>query len=133
MGQRFVPRGDRRFSVGLSALYMGEDCVGQARVTNLSLNGWRLLGIYPVDPGAELSLRVYLDDEESPVNIPRALVRWARGHEFGIELGTLPPATRKRLREWVCVLAQDAYERLSPAWDTDEGGGVLRSGAAVAD
>ena len=109
MGQHFVVRRGRRLPAQLSALYMGADFVGQAMVTDLSLTGGRLLGTYPVKRGADLGVRVYLPDDERPVQIPRAVVRWSQGHDFGLELGPLPPSSRKRLREWIGRMAEAAY------------------------
>ena len=115
----FHPRADRRFLVQGTALYMGEDYVGQARILNLSLGGVHLMGTYPVPPRSRVSVRLYLGAGDEYVHVPEAIVRWTSGHEFGIRLGRLPEPARRRLLDRVTDLAERTHYRsaLDGNWD----------------
>ncbi|GKS59470.1 hypothetical protein YTPLAS18_29970 [Nitrospira sp.] len=118
MGQHFLPRQDHRYPVRGTAVYMGDDFVGQASILNLSLGGVHLMGTYPVPPKSRISLRLYLGEGDEYVHVPKAAVRWTTGHEFGLRLGLLPEPARRQLLDRVTYLAEQTHYRsaLYAAW-----------------
>ncbi len=66
-------------------------------------------GNLPMRPGEVLSLTVHLPNEQQ-IHIPRAVVRWTRGEEFGAETVEAPKQTRSRLRHYVTRLVQQPPE-----------------------
>ena len=105
----FLPRHGHRYLVQGTALYMGDDFVGQASILNLSLSGVHLMGTYPVPPKSRISLRLYFGEGDEYVHVPKAVVRWTSGHEFGLRLGLLPDPARRQLLDRVINLAEDTH------------------------
>lgn len=71
---------------------------------NLSLNGWRVDGTQPVVPGMIFTLCVVLPGQQPTVFIDRAVVRWSRGQEFGIEVSSIKADEQARLEQFVTAL-----------------------------
>lgn len=74
---------------------------GQGRVLDISRTGWRIRSGHPIMPGMVLHLTVRLLQEQEPLEIERALVRWCDGREFGVELLAMTPHSAARLSELV--------------------------------
>ncbi len=51
-----------------------------------------------------MTLRIFLSDGHPPLEVIKAVVRWAQGREFGLELLHLLPEERERLRRFVTRL-----------------------------
>lgn len=49
------------------------------------MKGWRVQGDESVRPGQWLAFRLELDSDRPAIEIPRAIVRWTEGQEFGVE------------------------------------------------
>jgi hypothetical protein len=79
---------------------------GHGTSWNLSMNGWRLSGDLPVQPGDTLSLRVTLPNNQC-VAILQAVVRWSRGQEFAVETVMVELYTEARLQQYVQRLVQE--------------------------
>lgn len=90
----------RRSLVQFSVTYNEGPFQGQGTVWNLSCTGWRLSGDPPMRPGKILSLTVTLPNEQQIV-VPKAVVRWSRGHEFAVENVSIEPHTHARLQHYV--------------------------------
>jgi hypothetical protein len=86
----------RRSPVECSVTYHVGPFQGQGTVWNLSLNGWKLSGDLPLRVGETCSLTVNLPNQESIV-VAAAIVRWARGQEFGLETLVVEKQTRSQL------------------------------------
>ena len=57
--------------------------------------------------GAELRLSLFLSDYSWPMTID-AVVRWSKGHTFGVEFLAMQAAQRDRLVRMIMRLKQDA-------------------------
>jgi hypothetical protein len=97
MRRLFKTRTALRFATFASADYLGPNGVGTAVVENLSRDGWRLEGCHHLQPGIELTLSALLPGHAKPVKIEKAVVRWTKGHSFGIQI--LEMNTRQRMRQ----------------------------------
>jgi hypothetical protein len=50
-----------------------------------------------------LSLRLYLQDQPTPLDVDQAIVRWTDNTEFGVELLSLRPDAATRLSGFLSV------------------------------
>lgn len=101
---RFQLRSFRRFPIQCSVYYSSDALQGTGIAWNLSLNGWRVDGTHPVEPGTVVTLCVFLPDQHPTVFIDRAVVRWSRGREFGIEVNMIKADEHARLEQFVTAL-----------------------------
>lgn len=104
VGTRFHVRSFRRFPVQCSVYYSSDGFQGTGIAWNLSLNGWRIDGTHPVEPGTVVTLCVFLPGQHPTVFIDRAIVRWSRGQEFGIEVNSIKADEHARLEQFVTAL-----------------------------
>ncbi|MBK9999313.1 MAG: PilZ domain-containing protein [Nitrospira sp.] len=100
----FQLRSFRRFSIQCSVYYSSDALQGTGVAWNLSLNGWRIDGTHPVEPGTVVTLCVFFPDQHPTVFIDRAVVRWSRGQEFGIEVNEIKADEHARLEQFVTAL-----------------------------
>lgn len=105
----FSIRPYRRFPVQCFVTYDTGPFTGVGTVWNLSMTGWRLSGDLPLRPGEVCSLAVALPNRQS-IFVSQAVVRWARGNEYGIETVTIQKHTWNRLEHYVKRLIQDSVE-----------------------
>ena len=101
---RFHVRSFRRFPVQCSVYYSCDAFQGSGIAWNLSLNGWRVDGTHPVDPGTVVTLGIFLPGQHPTVFVDRAIVRWSRGQEFGVEVNTIKADEQARLEQFVTAL-----------------------------
>ena len=100
----FQLRSFRRFPVQCSVYYSSDALQGTGVAWHLSLNAWRIDGTHPVEPGTVVTLCVFLPDQHPTVFIDRAVVRWSRGQEFGIEVNEIKADEHARLEQFVTAL-----------------------------
>lgn len=100
----FQVRSFRRFAVQCSVYYSSDEVQGTGIVWNLSLNGWRVDGTQPVEPGTVITLCVFLPGQHPTVFIDRATVCWSRGQEFGITVTSIKADEHARLEQFVTAL-----------------------------
>jgi hypothetical protein len=62
-------------------------------------------------PGETLSLSVTLPNQQR-IEVPEAVVRWSKGHEFAVENVAIEPHTHARLRHYVKRLVQEPSENV---------------------
>jgi hypothetical protein len=100
---RFVLRPYRRIPTWLALYYLSGECVGKGIATNLSQSGMRIQGDHAVEPGLDLALRVTFADDDPPIEVERATVRWVDGYDFGLDFVQLTPLAAKHITD---VLSQ---------------------------
>lgn len=113
MPTSFTIRSYQRFPLHCRVYYRGQDGVGHGRVWNLSRTGWRVDGDRGVIPGDHLTLCVYLPPRKGLVFVDRAIVRWSRGKEFGLENVQIEQDNDTRLSRFVTRLVQKPQYRPS--------------------
>lgn len=104
VGTRFHVRSFRRFPVQCSVYYSNDEFQGTGIAWNLSLDGWRVDGTHPVEPGMVVTFCVFLPGQHPTVFIDRAIVRWSRGQEFGIAVSSIKADEHARLEQFVTAL-----------------------------
>lgn len=94
---RKFPRVELRCLLGFSS----EEIEGEAKVTNISTAGCRAESDVNVAEGLEFVALLQLPDQNTPVRIDRAIVRWVKGTSFGLSFSLFLPSERARLREFI--------------------------------
>ena len=107
----FTIRPYRRFPVQCPVSYNAGPFQGQGTVWNFSVNGWKLSGDVPLQVGQMCSLTVTLPDQPSLV-VAAAIVRWARGQEYGLETMAIDKQIHSRLEHVIKRLEEESGERL---------------------
>jgi PilZ domain-containing protein len=108
MEQRKSPRFPVRFRSSFTSLNV---VGGDGNVIDLSLRGCRVESQTDVRPGTSLELRVETSEEEPPLKIQEAVVRWSRAQQFGLEFVTMAPEAWARLQHTVTQLERHPYQR----------------------
>ena len=92
-------RRGRRLSMSRRLFFFGEgEFEGEATVVDISTNGCKAMSHTEVKVGLSLKLSVFLQDQQWPLRIDHARVRWVDGQYFGLEFTGIRPAQRERLR-----------------------------------
>ncbi len=87
-------------SIGLIAFKDGR-ISGAGRARNLAVGGCTVVSDTRVSPGVQMELRLYLPEDIMPVDVDRAVVRWAKGRKFRIEFVTMQSEAQERLHRLV--------------------------------
>jgi hypothetical protein len=96
--KQFERRG-RRLSMNRRLFFFGDgEFEGEATVLDISTNGCKATSLTEVKVGSTLKLSIFLQDQEWPLRIDHAVVRWVDGQSFGMEFTGIRPAQRERLR-----------------------------------
>ena len=92
-------RRGRRLKLSCRLFFFGEDDFeGEATILDLSTGGCQATSLSEVHVGTTLRLSLFLQDQEWPLRIDEALVRWVKGPTFGLEFTKIRPAQRERVR-----------------------------------
>ena len=92
-------RRGRRLALRCRLFFFGEDDFeGEATVLDLSTNGCQSTSLTQVQVGMVLRLSLFLHDQNWPLRIDEALVRWVKGENFGLEFTGIRSAQRERVR-----------------------------------
>ncbi len=100
MEQRKHPR--YRFHCEIWLRWKEESVAGT--VSDLSMRGCKVESEASVYIGMYLALDVFLRDQETPLKVDQAAVRWAKGQEFGLEFLTIGSEEEARLRRFISTL-----------------------------
>ena len=92
-------RRGRRLGLSCRLFFFGEDDFeGEATVRDLSTNGCQATSLTQVQVGMVFRLSLFLHDQQWPLRIDEALVRWVKGENFGLEFTGIRSAQRERVR-----------------------------------
>lgn len=86
-----------RLPVEIPVDYLGKDFLGKGTVINVSPYGVLIRGDYLPIIGTNVSMRLFPQDDKEPLHVERAVVRWQRGSELGVEIISMTPDARVRL------------------------------------
>ncbi len=96
--QQFERRG-RRLAMNRRLFFFGDgEFEGEATVLDISTNGCKATSLTEVKVGLSLKLSIFLQDQQWPLRIDQAVVRWVAGETFGMEFTGIRPSQRERLR-----------------------------------
>ncbi|MBU6480801.1 MAG: PilZ domain-containing protein [Nitrospirae bacterium] len=92
-------RRGRRLSLSRRLFFFGEDDFeGEATILDLSTGGCQATSVTEVQVGTVLRLSLFLQDQQWPVRIDGAIVRWVKDNSFGLEFTDIRSAQRERIR-----------------------------------
>lgn len=94
-----VERRGRRLPMNCRLFFFGEDeFEGEGTLLDISTNGCRATSFTRLKVGLFLKLSLFLQDQQWPLRIDQAVVRWVDGQCFGLEFIGIRPGQRERLR-----------------------------------
>lgn len=108
MEQRQNPRFPVRFRSSFTSLNI---VGGEGTMIDLSIRGCRVESQTEVRSGTSLEIRVQISEEEPPLKIQEAVVRWSRVQQFGLEFVTMAPEEWARLQHTVTQLELQPYQK----------------------
>ena len=92
-------RRGRRLNLSCRLFFFGEDDFeGEATILDLSTGGCQATSLTGVQVSMSLRLSLFLQDQQWPVRIDGAMVRWVNGNSFGLEFTDIRSAQRERIR-----------------------------------
>lgn len=106
----------RRFHVNCPVDYLAHDFLGNGLVVNASPYGVQIIGNYPPVVGVQVSLRMFLPVKKKPLYIERAVVRWRRDCEFGVEIMAMTSDARIGLNDFIDSLLREGGISLHPEY-----------------
>ncbi len=92
-------RRSSRLLIHCPVVLIGEHTVAKGTVTNLSVSGCGIETSTIVREGTQLTCSVTMPDQEKPMVIDRAAVRWALGGKLGLEFLRLEAEGEAQLRQ----------------------------------
>jgi hypothetical protein len=101
-----------RFPVRFRSTFSSANVVsGDGTLGDLSIRGCRIYSLIEVKSGTALQLRIKMSDDEPPIQINQAIVRWYRDSSFGLEFVSLTADEWARLQHVVKELEKEPYQR----------------------
>jgi hypothetical protein len=98
MGTPLVERKTPRYQMQVRIFFASGSLEGEGVVQNLSRGGCCVTSETTAPDGAELNAWIYFPDYEWPLKVDRAIVRWTKPNQFGLQFLGLQPAQQARLR-----------------------------------
>lgn len=102
--RRRMSRTCASFGLMYSGIKGDDVLIGDGSAVDLSDGGLGIRGNCPVNVGMELTLFLYLLDDEEPLFVSEATVAWTKGSLFGVELKEVSLRDGERMRSF--LLAQ---------------------------
>ncbi|MBK5281711.1 MAG: hypothetical protein JJE16_06450, partial [Nitrospiraceae bacterium] len=78
-------------------------------IEDLSLSGSYMTGNAPVSVGMTLALQIFVPGDPEPLLIDRAIVKWVKGSEFGVDFDTPPPKMAERITTIISTLVKTQH------------------------
>ena len=103
----FDMRKDQRFKKLAPVRYRGDGIAGEGMIEDLSLNGSYIIGNAPVSAGMALALQMFVPGDPEPVLIDRAIVKWVKRSEFGVDFDTPQPKVAERVTAIIAMLVKN--------------------------
>lgn len=95
-----------RFAVDFGSTFSGEQVAGQGAIANLSVGGCSIESKVTLTTKSHLALHIQVPGLQWPLQIDRAVVRWARGNTFGVEFEQMSQTDIDRLHQLIQDLEQ---------------------------
>ena len=112
-------RKNLRFPVKFRSSFSSIGMVGgEGSIVDLSIRGCHIESSIDVQPGASLDIRIKVVEDEPPIHVQAAIVRWSRGGEFGLEFEVIAPTEWTHLQEFVRQLELEPYQRAQQQKET---------------
>jgi PilZ domain len=105
-------RKNLRFPVKFRSSFSSVGMVGgEGRVVDLSTRGCRIESSIDVQPGASLEVQIKTIEDNPPIQIQAAVVRWCREQQFGLEFEVIAPTEWAHLQDIVKQIELEPYQR----------------------
>ena len=65
-----------------------------------------MTGNAPVSVGMALALQIFVPGDPEPLLIDRAIVKWVKGSEFGVDFDMLQPTVAERITTVISTLVK---------------------------
>lgn len=95
--QRVYPR----WSVNVPVSFSGEQLSGEGTITSLSLGGCAVNALVAAPTKSILALSIHLPNEDDPVTVNSAEVRWAARGRFGVQFLSVRQGNLERLHRFL--------------------------------
>ena len=105
----FVMRKNHRLKKLVPVRYLGDGIAGEGIIKDLSLSGSYITGNVQVSAGAGLALQIFVPGDPVPLLIDRAIVKWVKGSEFGVDFDTPPPTVAERITQVISILVKTQH------------------------
>ena len=106
----FVMRKNRRLKKLVPVRYLGNGIAGEGIIKDLSLSGSYITGNVTVSAGVALSLQIFVPGDPVPLLIDRAIVKWVKGSEFGVDFNTLQPKAVEHITTVISTLVKTDHD-----------------------
>ena len=103
---KFVMRKNQRLKRLVPVRYLGDGMAGEGIIKDLSLTGSYITGNAPVSVGMALALQIFVPGDPEPLLIERAIVKWVKGSEFGVDFDTPTPRVAERITTVISTLVK---------------------------
>jgi hypothetical protein len=97
-----------RFAVQLPVSFSGDQFSGEGTILNVSAEGCAITSETGTGTGVYLQLAMRLWEQEEPIQIDLAAVRWVSALRFGVEFIKIRSEERERLKNFVKALESTA-------------------------
>ncbi len=105
----FVMRKNQRLKKSVPVRYLGPRLAGEGIISDLSLSGSYITGNVPVQVGMQLSLEIFVPGDQESLLIDRAIVKWVKGSEFGVDFDTPQPKVAERITKIISTLVKTQH------------------------
>ena len=105
----FAIRKHQRLKRLVPVRYLGDGMAGEGIIKDLSLSGSSMTGNAPVSVGMALALQIFVPEDPEPLLIDRAIVKWVKESEFGVDFDTPQPTVAKRITQVISTLVKTQY------------------------
>ena len=105
----FFRRKHQRLTRLVSVRYGGDGIVGEGIIDDLSLIGSYMTGNTPVSVGMALALQMFVPGDPERLLIDRAIVKWVKGSEFGVDFDTPEPKAAERITQVISTLVKTEH------------------------
>jgi PilZ domain len=96
-----------RFAVQRPVSFRGDLVAGTGTILNISRQGCAITSDTVAEAEAYLQLNLQLLEEDDPVHVDLAAVRWSSAKRFGVEFIKMPQEVGERLGQFVKLLESE--------------------------
>ena len=107
---RFVMRKHQRLKEMAPVQYLGDEMAGEGIIKDLSLSGSHITGNRGVSLGMALALKIFMPGNPEPLLIDRAIVKWVKWAEFGVDFDTPQPKVAERITTVISTLVKKHHD-----------------------
>ena len=90
-----------RYRVEYLGSFSGERISAQGVILDLSLAGSRARSSFALKKDVCIGVLIHVPRYEHPLHVGRAVVRWSKGQEFGMEFIHMDPEDQQRLHQLI--------------------------------